>query len=366
VSDDRHLDCPAPATAPAPLRDPVLQGMLTEMAGAPTIYRPSKFWAHLNERNLSQLCRAGLANFKRTVNQNYFNWLPSGFEDNQLRNLIRFWAEHPSVLPLRVEIGDVDGLEGFFQSNPLLDADQRDLYRLFVGLLWHCALCTDRHGVLDRLSEPALGNPLELTLQGKRISQDLANSVRERNVLFDALQKIGRPGRPIVAAELGAGYGRLAYVFAVTCTGRYFVFDIPPALYVAQWYLSTLLGDKRVFAFRHFDRFEQVRDELAACDLGFLTPNQLELFPEGYFNAFITISSLHEMTLPQIEHYKKLMTKVTRGLVYLKQWTRSHNALDGLDIDKKAYRLDRCWKVLLDRPDGVQDLFFEMILCNET
>jgi putative sugar O-methyltransferase len=57
-------------------------------------------------------------------------------------------------------------------------------------------------------------------------------------------------------AELGAGYGRLGYVMLKTAQCQYFVFDIPPALYLSQWYLTTLFPKRRAFRFRRFDTFE--------------------------------------------------------------------------------------------------------------
>ena len=87
------------------------------------------------------------------------------------------------------------------------------------------------------------------TYRGRRISQDLSNSVHE---LYSATAA-GAPGAGGVL-ELGGGYGRVAWVFLHEFPrSRYIMCDIPPALGIAQQYLSELFPDRRIFRFRHFD-----------------------------------------------------------------------------------------------------------------
>jgi putative sugar O-methyltransferase len=343
---------------PAESPDFSLDAMFAEIERAPSIYRPSAFWEHFNRLNVGQLRQHGLENFKRTVNQNYFNWLPTEFSDNQLRNVLAAWAAQPDLLPLRVKIEDEPFLEGFFESNPLLDRDRRETYALFVALLCSFARRNDPQRLIDSLTEPDAGNPIRITLDGRPVSQDLANSVRERNTIVAASSS--QADKPVIA-ELGAGYGRLGYVFQKTLACRYMVVDIPPALHIAQHYLSSVLPDRRVFRFRHIERFEDVEDEMEAADLCFLTPNQLELLPRGSVDIFVSISSLGEMRLDQIAHYLDLMSGLTRCAIYLKQWRVSTNTLDHLTVTRDAYRLPAGWTPVFDRDDAVQDQFFEAL-----
>jgi putative sugar O-methyltransferase len=345
-----------PHTSAPAVADATLQAMFDEVRAAAPVYRPSAFWDHHNDHNLDQLRRLGLERFKRTVNQNYFNWLPADFHDNQLRNLVRAWAADPNMRPLRARMDEAPDVEVVGTPVPFTDPARRQLYALFVGLLWDHAARHDRHGLLEQLAEPEVGDPLRVTLDGRLISQDLANSVREYNAVRDHLPT----GTPCIA-ELGAGYGRLAFVFARALPCRYWVFDIPPALHVAQWYLPRVLPGKRVFAFRRFGSFAEVRAELESAELAFFTPNQLEKIPAGYLDAFINVSSLHEMTPEQVRHYLDLIGTRTRSAVYLKQWIRSVNPFDGVTLEKDDYALGDGWSVALDRTDAVQDLFFEKV-----
>ena len=76
-------------------------------------------------------------------------------------------------------------------------------------------------------------------------------------------------------AELGAGYGRLAYVYAHAHDLTYCVFDIPPALAVAQWYLTRTLGEDRVVAYSRETDFGRIESRLTPGTVAFFTPDQL-------------------------------------------------------------------------------------------
>lgn len=335
-----------------------LQAMLEEMRNSSPQFRPSGFWDWLIAQNLGQLGREGLERFKSTVNQNYYNWIPLNFGDNQVRNLTRYWCEHPSLVPLRAVLEGTADVEHLAEAAPLADAGRRELYALFVGLLWHYASQHDPHRVLERLSEPDVGSPVGVRLGERLISQDLANSAREFTAVMECLPQASEL-QGLRIAELGAGYGRLAYVFASCLPCRYWIFDLPPALHIAQWYLSSVLPQKKIFKFRHFENFAAVQAEVDAADVCFFTPNQLPLIADRSVDAFVSICSLQEMRPESIRAYLRLMRQKARELVYLKQWIRGVNPVDGITIHKHFYTLGADWRVVLDRKDAVQDLFFE-------
>ena len=98
--------------------------------------------------------------------------------------------------------------------------------------------------------------------------------------------------------ELGAGYDRNAHVLLSLLPGvRYVVIDIPPALYVAQRYLPSVFPDRKVFTWRTFESYPEIQSEFEHADLAFLLPSQIEMLPDGLFDLFVNISSLHEMRL---------------------------------------------------------------------
>jgi putative sugar O-methyltransferase len=266
------------------------------------IYLPSKFWEALNAKNLQQLEARGLANIKQTVAQNYFTWV-IGHTDQQFRYL----ARHTNLLAWPAI------LRGIFNHNPsfpLNRSQQRELM-IFTRMLWKFTERIDSEHLLTFIDEPVEGNPFRIFLNGKLISQDLANSVLEYYSICEHFKASAT--RKNTICELGAGYGRNAYVFMRALPNcKYIVIDIPPALYVSQHYLTSVFGGKNIFTFRPFDRFSDVEKEFNDADIAFLLPHQAEMLPEKGVDLFINISSLHEMMIDQIHAYFKLIEKLTR------------------------------------------------------
>jgi len=354
---------------------PAINAMAAELQSGDPVYRPSKLWEFFNEINLEQLRRFGMHRFKRCVNQNYFNYVPLGFNDQQLIGLLRNWIRQPSLAPLRAGLSDPDRYNResrlvlldrrifkMWSDKPVLAATgrwlQRLLYRLLVGLLWDYVCRNDSLGLADKTAEPMLGAPIETWVGERLVSQDLAHSILE-----------GFPEqpreRPIRIAEIGPGYGRVGDVLIGARNCRYFVFDIPPSLYVAQWYLSRRHPLKRIFAFRHIDRFEDVRDELEFADIAFFSSNQLALFPEGYFDIGVNISSLHEMRPQQIRHILGDLYRITAQRVYLKQYRHYRNPWDDIEVHEGDYPVADGWRKRSWRPDRIDARFFEAVLERE-
>jgi putative sugar O-methyltransferase len=199
---------------------------------------------------------------------------------------------------------------------------------------------------------------LRVTFGRKLLSQDLATSIIECNVLADLTRGVPSPR----IAEVGAGYGRVAQTYAASgLPGQYFIFDIPPALGVAQWYLEKTLGPDRVFKFRHFDRFDEIESELASCKVALFTANQICKFPDRYLDVALTISTLPEMRQEQVDLYLSEFQRLSRGHIFIKQWKAWKNPTDGTDLTSDSYKLGPSWRVTLDRPDPVIPLFFNRV-----
>ena len=365
---------------------PVLTAMREELYAANPVYRPSKLWEHFSNVNIEQLRRSGMNSFKRSVNQNYFNFLPYSLFDSQLLKLMGWWARHLTLTPFELKVidPDVDPEGGrllpvnrrvfalghrhpalsWIARNLRLDVGrniQLTLYRWLVVMLWDYTAAHDKLGLATTLVEPRLGSPIEIYHQGRLVSQDLAHSILECNSILGEIGELWG-GRPLRVAEIGAGYGRLGFVMLHAVKCQYVVIDIPPSLFVSQWYLSEMFPKKRVFCFRHFDTFEEIAAELAQADIAFFSANQIELVPDGYFDLSINISSLHELRPDQIDNMLHQIYRVTQRLVYLKQYKEYINPYDGLRIREDSYSVARGWKRRFYRSDPVDPRFFEALI----
>jgi putative sugar O-methyltransferase len=329
---------------------PEIKAMFDEFARFRDEILPSRYWEELNRKNLQQLADSKYDNFKRTLARNYFTWI---------------------VNPLNKQIRFLMGEAGVWQSIAIVASavcsPRHDLmkrrhtiyYNMLTNLLWAYVEKNDANGLLDRLSEPKEGNPPQVMRNGRLISQDLANSLLEYEaILHPELDQ--QEVRTIL--ELGPGYGRTAYVFLTLQPGcRYILVDIPPALYVAQRYLSSVFGERNIFEFRPFHDFAAVKREFEDAEVIFLTPNQIELLPDKSVDLFINISSLHEMRMDQIRYYFQEIERLTRRYFYFKQWQETTVPYENETIKEADYPVGKDWSLIYRRQCKVQSKFFEAL-----
>lgn len=154
-----------------------------------------------------------------------------------------------------------------------------------------------------------------------------------------------------------------AFVFLKSMKCKYVLFDIPPALYVCQRYLSAVFLKLKIFKFRDFKEYLEIKSEYENGDICFFTP--MELLPKRQFNLFINISSLHEMTLKQIKLYFHPINEYCNGYFYKKQWLNWTNPNDNLTISYKDYPILSNWKLIFFRIHPIQTRFFEALFKKE-
>lgn len=340
----------------------ILNDMIEVIRKSKSIYHPSLFWENLNKINLEQLQTSGYSNFKRTINQNYFNFLITSLIDNQFISIFLKWLKNPKLEILMSKFEGEKYIETFkhkFKFNKM----QSLFYKLFVSMLWEYTRTIDKENLLKNLEEPIEGNPLRIFYKGKLISQDLCNSILEYYSIMNYVPLNERENLTI--AELGGGYGRCAFVFLKAMKCKYVLFDIPPALYVCQRYLSAIFPELKIFKFRDFKEYSEIKLEYENADICFFAPNQMELLPKRQFNIFINISSLHEMTLRQIKHYFHLINGYCNGYFYIKQWLNWTNPRDNLTISYKDYPILSNWKLIFFRKHPIQTRFFEVLYKKE-
>jgi len=326
-----------------------LERMFAALDKGDEVFRPSAFWQTINARNVADLRESGLDNFKRTLARTYFTFTfftdSAQFRFLARRTKLRDW---PAVLSGALSLRD-DQL-----SLPSLAS-----LSILTKMLWLYTLRRDSGALLQNISEPAYGSPFDIRVAGKLVSQDLANSVLE----FQSICSDMAPGfEPRRVVELGAGYGRNAFVFLnVFPKLKYAIVDIPPALYVSQQYLRAVFEGEKIFAFREFENYAEIAEEYEASRLAFLLPHQARLLPAKSCDVFVNISSLHEMLPKQIAAYLELVDRLTSGWFYMKQWKASRNIFDGVVIREDDYPIPQTWRQVYKRPAAVQTKFFEAL-----
>lgn len=355
---------PAESTGLRPLAidDEMLTAMAAEIAGSGSVLAPSRFWEGFAKRNAGSLRADGATSFKRSVNFNYFQWVINSPRQPEFRAVIKRWLRSPSFAALRARVC-VEGVDWERPRAPKqLPLRWRPLgHAIYVGMLWDIARRRVPADALAPVEEPLLGNPIAVRSRGRRVSEDLANTVLEYGAFAEHVSSDRLSTATLL--EVGAGYGRFVDLLLTMHPGaRAFVVDIPPALALSQTYLTARHPRRRAHRFSGGLTGAELEDALAGVELAFLTPNQLQSLGPIRADLVINTSSLHEMLPVQVEEYFRLFDRhAAGGFFYTKQWKRWHNPVDDVQTDERGYPYPAHWTRLIDRTPVAQPEFFEAL-----
>jgi hypothetical protein len=296
--------------------------------------RPSRFWQGLADAHAEALAQRGPEWVKRSQALRYFTWRwrwSVALRGQQLRFLLL----HTSPLTwLRCALSPIELSDGAWEGVSW-PKSERWMYAVAVRLLWQFVRRNDPCGALA-LPEPLIGNPFPIKWRKRLISQDLANSALEAAAIRRALGD----RNPKFFLEIGAGYGRTAYVLLNLFPGStYTIVDIEPALSLSRWYLSQLFPPER---------------------LRFLSPDEALNLAPGSVDVALSISSLQEMTTQQVEGYMSLLDRLGEGgIVFLKQLATWANPADGIVMRFDDYPVPRTWIRIFREVAAVQTNFLQ-------
>ncbi|MBF0532663.1 MAG: putative sugar O-methyltransferase [Candidatus Omnitrophica bacterium] len=337
-----------------------LQSMFADVFQADPLYWPSPFWAELNDWGIKNLKNSSINNFKRTLNMRYFNWNVFTIFVHQFFPVLLLWLRRGD---LSISNAKFPNYQNDDPRIPTFNVLSAYLYKIYVAMFWSVLSDVDSQGLCPRLSEPNFGAPYIIQYKENYVSQDLANSLHEYYSIMNHIDG-GRQNFKNIG-EIGAGYGRLAYVFLKAMPGcSYTIIDIPPALYVAQKYLSGIFPEKKIFLFRPFSNYQSIQKEFESSQIRLISAPQVELLPDKSFDVMINISSLHEMTLAQINHYIRHIDRLTNGYFYTKQWLVSRAKRNGFVIRREEYPIPQAWDTLFNEKHPIQKLFFHALYKN--
>ena len=335
-----------------------LAEMLKDLKSASRIYHPSRFWMELNMEHNEQLSDSGLENFKRSINGKYFGfgWNIFGIIIHEFFPFLHSFVRgnfKPFIsgrfrnynLNLKGNVKKFNNITAFF-------------YKVYVCNLFDYVSRLDKLNIFKKIKEPSIGNPFLIEYKGRVLSQDLCNSIHE---FYSAIKSRKLTGIKNIA-EIGAGYGRLAYIFLkIIPNATYTIIDIPPALFVSQWYLSRVFHKEKIFFYRRFKSYKKIKKEFESSRVRFLMADQIELLPKKSFDLMINVSSLHEMKRNQIKNFIKQIDRLTKGTCYIKEWYRSMTK-DNHWITQKEYPIPSEWEIISSRfPHPIQTWFFDTL-----
>ena len=176
------------------------------------------------------------------------------------------------------------------------------------------------------MGDSLFGNPISTEIGGHKVTQDLVNSMFEIEAMGIDFTKIKS------ICEVGAGYGRTAYVLLKRYPHlKYTIIDIPPALDLAREHLTK---------------------EFPNADISFLRAPDKSLGADLY----IAISVLTELSKEELADYFKMFG--TGKYLYLKDWKTKKNPDNGTEFSEDSFPVKN-WKTMFKRDDPITDNFYD-------
>jgi putative sugar O-methyltransferase len=262
---------------------PDLELAWSDMEAQSDLYRPSVFWRGASEVLLAEVRAHGVEGFRASKTALGFFVPTYGPPTNG-------WSPET-----------VDALEAWHAGLGTTTAKQRlTLTHLLRGgaqaladyRVLAAAEDPSRLPRLDRFSESTFGKPVEqFELEGRRFSRSSLNYLLGLSFLKKHLD--GEV--PRVVLEIGGGFGTLGEIMAASGIPhfRYVNLDIPPMHFVAQQYLSAVMGDENVSSYASTRHLEEIPLE-SLRPLSALCPWQLPRL-RGTLDLFVNFISFQEM-----------------------------------------------------------------------
>ena len=247
----------------------------------------SPYWNALARDHIKILTERGIENFKQTIEKHHY-WGEGTIASQLLKpiyeNKISIPYENTELL----------------KKHDYCEAEESMEYNKSNLILLNHLINNGYNKYLEKLEESNFGNPIVFNYKNTKYSFSLLNSIFEA----DTLEKNLNLNEINSILEIGAGSGRTcSTLLSIKNNLKYTIVDIPPALFISQSNLTNLFKNKKVFKYRTFDKFSEIEEEFISSEIRFLSPDQLKLVSNKFFDLSIAIDCLHEMNKVQVEWY---------------------------------------------------------------
>ncbi len=165
---------------------------------------------------------------------------------------------------------------------------------------------------ISELARPRVGNPYGIKIDDHILhANDFFNHYRA-SFAKDLLSDTRHP----IVAELGGGYGGLAYfIMQQVPNSTYINFDLPENLIISAYFIKAAYPDKKVFIFDGSDT-PLMADSLKEYDAVFMPHYMISQLEDLSVDLFINTISLSEMDYHNIEIYIKHISRTTKRYFY--------------------------------------------------
>jgi putative sugar O-methyltransferase len=307
--------------------------MLDDMKRAPPIYQPGNFWLYYIEKIARQIENSDLNQFRNQVMGP--GTMASFGGGRDLEGMKYGWHLYPfhqafaSFDTSPVVRGYNRLIDHLFTVHPALGhlafrgALAREYFQDTIearqDAAWMVARAHDTRNLLEKVEDSREGNPVGFHRQGKFYTVRFLDEAMQ--LLF--LQDFIDVEQLQTVLELGPGIGLKASLFLkLNKDLTYILVDIPPALYVAQQYLSAVTGG--VLPYHQVKEKLQTGVDLRDYRVVCLAPWMLDTLKELRCDLFINVASFQEMEPWLVENYLTHVKRFRPQWVYLSELREGH------------------------------------------
>jgi putative sugar O-methyltransferase len=246
----------------------------------------------------------------------------------------------------------------------------RNVYRQLLHLYYSYLKRIDTRGFLQDHDEPSIGGTADQeVIEGHVVSLDFLQAVEEAYLILEAWNSAGYDDEPKLIAELGAGYGRLAYIchkMMPDCT--YVILDLPEALICSQSWLRRVCGTGAVISYSDAARMTAYsRKDLLKARIWTLGAQAIEKLED--VDIFVAADNLSVMSPKAAANYCDHVARIAKvffsrqymvrvdGTAYCAQYPDSNswrNPSDG--IPPQLFAFPKEWVELFSREGSLGNL----------
>ena len=280
------------------------------------LYRPTVFWEEASSRIVDEIRAHGVESF-RSLSEPLGYFVPTygipgnGFSREQVDSLLGLLRrEYPSAPRLELALGR------FLSGEMWALAD----YRAVVA-----ADDPQAKPYLHRFSESTIGAPVEhFEFDGRNFGRSSLNYL----LGLALLKKHLNGDVPRTVLEIGGGFGSLGEVLSASGLDnlRYIDIDIPPTSFVAQHYLTKVLGSERVATYAQTCQRERIAIS-SLPEATVLCSWQIERL-DGRVDLFVNFISFQEMEPRIVSNYLRHVARLGT------RWVLLRNLREGKQVRK--------------------------------
>jgi putative sugar O-methyltransferase len=286
---------------------------IEDMNAQSELYRPTSFWSNASQRIVDELNEQGIERFRRFTSTLSFFVPTYGLPGNC------FTKELVDALTNTVE-----------KDFPDLVKAKLGLKQFLIGEMWahsdfsviKAADIESNLPYLHLFSESSFGQPVEqFEFENRKFSRSSLNYLLGLSMLKKQLKGYV----PETVMEIGGGFGTLGEILSTTGIKnlRYIDVDIPPTSFVAQHYLTALLGEDKVATYKK----TKTQTEIQIANLptaSVLCSWQIEKLV-GKIDLFVNFISFQEMEPKVVHNYLSHVSRLKADWILLRNMKEGKN-----------------------------------------